>query len=399
MTVPLRTPKNGSVAKAFQILNVLATTRREMTATEVAQIIGTNLPTTHRFLVTLEEIGAVARTQQGKFQLGMVLTNLGNKVESHKLLIEAAQPHLDALAGEFREVAHLAVRNGTQAINIAHARPDRALIIGQAVGTANPLHCSAVGKVLLAALESGSRSRLVEHLSLERHTAQTLTDGVAMNRELATVVKQGFALDDQESEDGLRSVAVPVLNGKGRCIAALALSAPSSRLDDESLRTARDALKAHAERLQHSLFTESRIFPQKARPRGHFPHLKRVDDFIFISGTSARRPDESFEGVKTNADGSVTLDIRKQTRVVFENIRDMLLGINATLEDLVDVQAYLIDMQDYDGFNEVYDEFFGYEGPTRTTVGVKELPHPHQALMVRAIAFAPQSHFDDSATD
>jgi len=396
MSVPLRTPKNGSVAKAFQILNSLATTRREMTATEVAQAIGSNLPTVHRFLVTLESVGAVSRTQNGKFQLGMALANLGDQVESHKLLIDAVQPHLDSLAAEFREVAHCAVRNATQAVTIAHALPDRSLLIGQALGAGYPLHCSAAGKVLLAAIEPSARTRMIDHLVLERHTAATITDPRALAQNVAQVARQEFAVDVEEWEDGLAAIAVPLHNGKGKTVAALAMTAPVSRMRDLGHDRVRAALRGHAERIQHHLFTESRVFPQKAKPRGKFPHLKRVDDFVFVSGTSARRPDDSFEGVREGADGSISLDIRRQTRAVFDNIRDMLAGVHASLDDLVDIQAYLLDMADYDAFNEVYGEFFGFEGPTRTTVGVSALPHPHQALMVRAVAYAPQSRFDES---
>src|SRR5262249_41820019 len=154
--------------------------------------------------------------------------------------------------------------------------------------------------------------------------------------------------------EGLRSIALPVHNGRGTTVAAMALSAPVSRLDDCELERARAAIRARVDRIEHALFTESRVFPQKARPRGPFPHLKRVDDFIFVSGTSARRPDDTFEGVRIAADGSVTVDMRRQTRAVFENIQDMLAGVGAGLDSVIDVHAYLTDMADYDAFNEAY---------------------------------------------
>ena len=398
MSGPLRTPKNASVAKAFQILNVLSSGRREMTATDVAQVLGTNLPTVHRFLVTLEEIGAVSRTAQGRFQLGLMLANLGGKVESNKQLIDRVRPHLDALAAEFREVAHCAVRNGSVAINVASALPDRSLVIGQAAGDTVPLYCSAVGKVLLATLAKAERDRFLDHIDLVRHTDHTLTDRARLTQELQRIATAGYALENEEWEEGLRSIAVPIKNNHGRAVAAIALSAPASRLDDGSLAGVRTAMLAHAERIEHALFTESRVFPHKARPRGPFPHLKRVDSFIFVSGTSARKPDDSFEGVRIDADGSVQVDIRRQTRAVFENIRDMLEGVGSGLHEVVDLHAYLTNMTDYDGFNEAYAEFFGFDGPTRTTVGVNELPHPHQRLMVRAVAFAPNSHFNEEGT-
>ena len=394
MTGALRTRKNSSVAKAFRILDALAASPREMTAKEVAQTIGSNLPTTHRFLVSLEEVGAVARTQLGRFQLGLTLSKLGNRVEDNKLLIDAVQPQLDALAAEFREVVHCAVRTGTGAITIAQAAPERSLLAGYPVGHIQPLHCSAAGKMLLASLEGGLMERFLGALKLTSYTKATITDRAVLARELAEIRRVGYAVDDQEYEEGLRSVAVPIRNARGRTVAVIDLSAPSHRLDDARLTEVHSALAARAERVAHNLFTESRVFPQKARPRGTFPHLKRVGDFIFVSGTSARRPDDTFEGVRTNPDGGVSLDIRKQTRVVFQNIGDMLASIGGSLADLVDVQAYLINMDDYAGFNDVYAELFGFDGPTRTTVGVKELPHPHQALMVRAIAYSPHSQFE-----
>jgi len=397
MASPLRTPKNASVAKAFQILNVLGAGSREMTATEVAQTLGVNLATVHRFLVTLEEIGAVSRTSHGRFQLGLTLTHLGGKVESNRVLIEHVQSHLNELAAEFREVAHCAVRNGLVAVNVARALPDRSLVIGHVAGDSIPLHCSAVGKALLAGVPPEMRGGLVEHLELERFTTRTLTSRKGLLAELRDIAQRGFATDDEEWEDGLRSVAAPITDGRGKIIAALALSAPASRLDDAGLERVSAALRARVGRLEHALFTESRVFPQKARPKGPFPHLKRVDDFIFISGTSARRPDDSFEGVRVHPDGAVSFDIRRQTQVVLENIRDMLTGVGAGLQNLVDVHAYLIDMKDYEAFNESYAGFFGFDGPTRTTVAVSALPHPHQRLMVRGVAYAPRSTFGKDA--
>ncbi len=391
---PPRTPKNASVAKAFQILNVLGSGPGDMTATDVAQRLHTNLPTVHRFLVTLEEIGAVSRSPQGRFQLGLVLANLGDKVESNRMLIDHVQAHLDALAAEFREVAHCAVKSGTHAINIAQALPDRSLVIGHSVGDTVPLHSSAVGKVLLAWLEPRLRDQFLERLELTRFTAHTITQRHLLAGDLQEIAQRGYALEDEEWEEGLRSIAVPVRNGRGGVAAAVAVSAPLSRLDDASIKRIHVALAERAQRLEHAIFTESLVFPQQARPRGAFPHLKRVGDFVFFSGTSARRPDDTFEGVRVSADGTVVFDIRKQTRAVFANIRNMLTGIGASLENLVDIQAYLTDMRDYDEFNDAYSEFFGFAGPTRTTVGVTELPHPHQRLMVRAVAHAPHRHLD-----
>ncbi len=135
--------------------------------------------------------------------------------------------------------------------------------------------------------------------------------------------------------------------------------------------------------------TEARTVAGKATPRGRFPHAKVANGFVFISGTSSRRPDNSFVGVEIDAEGAATLDIRAQTRAVIENIRDILNDAGADLDDLVAVTTFLVTMDDFDGYNEVWAEFFDETGPTRTTVAVRELPHPHLLIEMQATAVIP----------
>jgi 2-aminomuconate deaminase len=119
--------------------------------------------------------------------------------------------------------------------------------------------------------------------------------------------------------------------------------------------------------------------------------VKCVGDFIFISGTSARRPDNSIAGVASGADGTVTLDIREQTKAVIETIRDILHSVGGDLGDLVSVTSYLVNMNDFAGYNEVYGDHFDFDGPTRTTVAVHQLPHPHLLIEMQATAHKPSA--------
>ena len=135
--------------------------------------------------------------------------------------------------------------------------------------------------------------------------------------------------------------------------------------------------------------TTATLVPGKAAPRGKFPHAKRAGDFIFVSGTSSRRADNSFAGAELDADGKLILDIRVQTRAVIENIRDILQSAGAELTDLVEAQSFLVSMDDFAAYNEVWAEYFDYSGPTRTTVAVRALPHPHLLIEIRAVAFKP----------
>lgn len=129
------------------------------------------------------------------------------------------------------------------------------------------------------------------------------------------------------------------------------------------------------------------LLKNKAKPRGKFPHVKQVGDFIFVSGTSSRKPDNSFEGVEVDEMGTTKLDIRKQTKAVIDNIKDILASVDCSLSDIVDVTSFLVNMNDFGGYNEVYAEYFDYTGPTRTTVAVHQLPHPHLLIEIKVIAY------------
>lgn len=133
--------------------------------------------------------------------------------------------------------------------------------------------------------------------------------------------------------------------------------------------------------------TKATLVTGKARPRGTFPHLKRAGDFLFVSGTSSRRPDNSLAGAEADDMGTVNLDIKVQTRAVIENIRDILQQADAELEDVVEITAFLVNMNDFGGYNQVYSEFFDYDGPARTTVAVHQLPHPHLLVEIKAVAY------------
>jgi 2-aminomuconate deaminase len=135
---------------------------------------------------------------------------------------------------------------------------------------------------------------------------------------------------------------------------------------------------------------ESKVIAGKAQPRGKYPHVKRAGDFLLVSGTSARRADNSIAGAEVDEFGTTHLDIQAQTRAVLENVRDILKNVGARLDDLVEVTTYLVNMNDFAGYNEVYGEFFGYDGPTRTTVAVHQLPHPHLLIEIRAMAYRPE---------
>jgi 2-aminomuconate deaminase len=135
--------------------------------------------------------------------------------------------------------------------------------------------------------------------------------------------------------------------------------------------------------------TTSKTLPDKAKPRGKFPHIKRAGDFLFVSGISSRKQDGSFEGATVDEMGNVELDIKQQTRAVLENIRDILHSEGADLKDIVDLSTFLVNFNDFKGYNETYAEFFDTNGPTRTTVAGHQLPHPLILIEIKVTAFMP----------
>lgn len=132
---------------------------------------------------------------------------------------------------------------------------------------------------------------------------------------------------------------------------------------------------------------KSKVIEGKAKPRGKYPHYKKVGDFIYVSGTSSRRSDNSFAGVEVDEMGTTNLDIRAQTAAVLDNIDSILKEAGSSIADVVDVTSFLVNMNDFGGYNEVYGQYFDYAGPTRTTVAVHQLPHPHLLIEIKAVAY------------
>lgn len=132
------------------------------------------------------------------------------------------------------------------------------------------------------------------------------------------------------------------------------------------------------------------LLDDRAKALAAYPHARRVGDWVFVSGISSRRPDNTHEGVEVLPDGTVVKDIRAQTRAVLQNIGVILRAAGSDLGEVVDLTVFLVDMRDYAGMNEVYNTFFeASSGPTRTTVAVHQLPHPNLLVEIKAVAFSP----------
>lgn len=128
------------------------------------------------------------------------------------------------------------------------------------------------------------------------------------------------------------------------------------------------------------------IAPDRAQPLGRYPHTRRIGPWVYISGTSSRKPDNSYAGAELRDDHWV-LDIREQTKAVLENMRHYLQLNGGDLNHLVDVTVFLKDMNDFNAYNEVYNSFFAETGPCRTTVAVSDLPKPQILIEIKGTAY------------
>jgi 2-aminomuconate deaminase len=123
-------------------------------------------------------------------------------------------------------------------------------------------------------------------------------------------------------------------------------------------------------------------------PRGAFPHVRVANGFAFVSGTSSRRPDNAFVGVEVDEFGTTSLDIAAQTTAVLANIEKILATVDLDRSDLVEASVYLVNMNDFGGYNRAWADFFANvdQAPARTTVAVHQLPHPHILIEIKAVA-------------
>jgi IclR family acetate operon transcriptional repressor len=219
-----------TLARGLQIINALADAQDGMSITELAERFDMDKGNVSRFLQTLANYAFAERAPDTRrYYLGPQVVRLSRSLLNRMKLREVAKPFLDELVTATGECAHLAILAQGQALYIDQAESPSALRVTTGVGTMAPLHCTALGKVLLAFADAPVAE------NLDSYTIRTITDPGALQSHLDRVRKQGFAIDDEEFEAGVRCIAVPVCDYRGRCVAAIGISGPTSRMSLENL--------------------------------------------------------------------------------------------------------------------------------------------------------------------
>lgn len=226
-----------SVVRALRLIDALGESRGEVGIADLSKRVGLHVSTTHRLLATLAAQGYVRQNREtGRYALGAKAFLLAEAYLGQMDLRRAVRPLLERLSHETGETANLVILDGREVLYLDKVESPQSLRIFSRIGRRAPLHCTAVGKVLLAAEPSEVVRRLLGRGPFERLTARTVTAPAPLRVELAKVREQGFALDFEECEEGARCIAVPVRNARGETVAAVSISGPALRMSPQRIR-------------------------------------------------------------------------------------------------------------------------------------------------------------------
>jgi len=218
--------------KSLSVLEILLQQGSAMNMTEISERLEIYPSTIHRILDTLKHWGYVEQdSHTQKYQLGLKVIELGMAKLHQMDLAREATPYLKELVNQCNETVHLGVLEEGEVLYLAKEESSQTIRMISYVGKRAPLHCTALGKVLLAFLPEEERKKILEQKELPRLTDNTITDRNKLEKELSKIQKQGFALDQEENEKDVRCISAPIRNYQGRVIAAVSISGPAFRID------------------------------------------------------------------------------------------------------------------------------------------------------------------------
>ena len=221
--------------RTIAVLQCVADSDSDVAAADIARQLRLHKSTVHRLLAVLEQYRLIKKGPQGAYRLGTRLIELGESAVARLNLGERAEPFLRTLAHQTGEGAHVTILSGTEMLSVAHVEGRWALHSLTRKGQHTLVPCTAAGKAVLAFMPKDACDDLLARLRLERHTPRTIVKMSAMRMELMRVRDAGFAVDDEEFEQGLRCVGAPVFDHLGHVIASLSMAAPVFRLRKERL--------------------------------------------------------------------------------------------------------------------------------------------------------------------
>ena len=239
--------------RTIAVLQAVADSDTDLPAADIARQLRLHKSTVHRLLVVLESYRLIKKGPEGAYGLGTRLIELGECAIARLKLSEYAEPHLRTLAEQTGEGAHVTILNGTELLSIAHIEGRWALHSLTRTGQRTQIHSTAAGKAVLAFLSGEACDELIARLTLKRNTRRTIVKPSAMKLELMRVRDLGYAVDDEEFEEGLRCVSAPIFNHRGHVVASLTIAAPVFRLRKEQVPQVARLVVAAAQGLSDDL--------------------------------------------------------------------------------------------------------------------------------------------------
>ena len=224
-----------SLQRGLAVIRAFDARHPELTLSEVARICDLNRAAARRFLLTLADLGYV-RTDGRLFSLTPRVLELGYAFLSSLSLPEVAEPHLEQLVAEVHESSSVSVLDGDDIVYVARVPTRRIMTVAINVGTRFPAYATSMGRVLLAGLPTPAIDAYLERVRISRLTNHTVPTVTALRAELATTRTQGYAIVDQELEEGLRAIAAPIRDRTGRVVGAVNVSVQASRASVETMR-------------------------------------------------------------------------------------------------------------------------------------------------------------------
>lgn len=220
-----------AVERTLAILEVLAKEGTPMALSDISHKVKLNISTVHRLLNTLISRDFVQQdTQSSKYRLGLKIFEIGNAALYTLDIRAAAKPYLKELVEKCNETANLVILDGSEVVYIDQVESSSIIKMFAKLGSRGPAHCTGSGKVLLAYTSEKELEFLFGNRPLRKFTYKTITDLDELKKELRKIKAQGYAIDDEELEEGVHCVAVPVKNHEGKIIAALSVSGPHARI-------------------------------------------------------------------------------------------------------------------------------------------------------------------------
>lgn len=257
-----------TLEKALVLLSFLGEQRRELGVAEIARHLGMSASTVYRLLRTLEHQKFVHQNSATtKYRLGIKLIELGNAFLETVELRAIARPVLVRLMEVSRETVHLMVLDGDMGIYLDRVESPQRVRVTSNLGRREHLHCSAVGKAILAHLPQEVVAEIIRARGLPRFTTNTITDPGKLALHLAHARRLGYTIDNIEGEEGVRCVGAPVFNNTGTVVASVSVSGPAYRLSLEKLRRLGRVVKAAGQEISAALGYSASIRPSVARRR------------------------------------------------------------------------------------------------------------------------------------